>query len=77
MDELLKLRPDLIILDEAQRIKNWRAKTAMMVKSLPSRYAFVLSGTPLENRIDELYSIFQFLDPRILGPALAFQRPLL
>ena len=76
-DELLKLRPDLIILDEAQRIKNWRAKTAQMVKALPSRYAFVLTGTPLENRIDELYSIFQFLDPRILGPLWHFQRPLL
>jgi superfamily II DNA or RNA helicase len=71
-DDLLKLRSDLIILDEAQRIKNWRAKTAMMVKSLPSRYAFVLTGTPLENRIDELYSIFQFLDPRILGPLWHF-----
>jgi len=72
MDELLKLHPDLVILDEAQRIKNWRAKTAMMVKSLPSRYAFVLTGTPLENRIDELYSIFQFLDSRILGPLWHF-----
>ncbi len=72
LDELLKLRPDLIILDEAQRIKNWRTKTAQMVKSLPSRYAFVLTGTPLENRIDELYSIFQFLDPRILGPLWHF-----
>lgn len=71
-DELLKLRPDLIILDEAQRIKNWRAKTAQMVKSLTSRYAFVLTGTLLENRIDELYSIFQFLDPRILGPLWHF-----
>jgi len=71
-DELLKLHPDLIILDEAQRIKNWRAKTAQMVKALPSRYAFVLTGTPLENRIDELYSIFQFLDPRILGPLWHF-----
>jgi len=71
-DQLLKLRPDLIILDEAQRIKNWRTKTAQMVKALPSRYAFVLTGTPLENRIDELYSIFQFLDPRILGPLWHF-----
>lgn len=71
-DELFKLRPDLLILDEAQRIKNWRAKTAQMVKALPSRYAFVLTGTPLENRIDELYSIFQFLDPRILGPLWHF-----
>ncbi len=71
-DELFKMHPDLIILDEAQRIKNWRAKTAQMVKTLPSRYAFVLTGTPLENRIDELYSIFQFIDPRILGPLWHF-----
>jgi superfamily II DNA or RNA helicase len=71
-DELVKLHPELIILDEAQRIKNWRTKTAQMVKALPSRYAFVLTGTPLENRIDELYSIFQFLDPRILGPLWHF-----
>ncbi len=66
--EIERLRPDLIILDEAQRIKNWRTKTATTVKRLQSRYAFVLTGTPLENRLDELYSIFQFMDPRILGP---------
>jgi len=70
--ELEQLRPSLIILDEAQRIKNWRAKTAIVVKQLKSRYAFVLTGTPLENRLDELYSIFQFLDPRILGPLWHF-----
>ena len=72
LKDLDQLRPDLIILDEAQRIKNWRAKTAQMVKQLRSRYAFVLTGTPLENRLDELYSIFQFLDPRILGPLWQF-----
>jgi superfamily II DNA or RNA helicase len=71
-DEIVKFHPDLIILDEAQRIKNWRAKTAQLVKALPSRYAFVLTGTPLENRLDELYSIFQFLDSRILGPLWHF-----
>lgn len=71
-DELFEQHYDLIILDEAQRIKNWRTKTAQMVKRLRSRYAFVLTGTPLENRIDELYSIFQFLDPRILGPLWHF-----
>ncbi|MFQ5615064.1 MAG: DEAD/DEAH box helicase, partial [Anaerolineales bacterium] len=71
-EELLNQRFDLIILDEAQRIKNWRTKTAQMVKRLRSRYAFVLTGTPLENRIDELYSIMQFLDPRILGPLWHF-----
>lgn len=72
LQELERLRPDVIILDEAQRIKNWRTKTADVVKRLRSRYAFVLTGTPLENRIDELYSVFQFLDPRILGPLWHF-----
>jgi superfamily II DNA or RNA helicase len=70
--ELDQLRPNLVILDEAQRIKNWRSKTAQAVKRLKSRYAFVLTGTPLENRLDELYSICQFLDPRILGPLWHF-----
>ena len=63
---------DLVILDEAQRIKNWRTKTANMVKRLKSRYAFVLTGTPLENRLDELYSVFQFIDPTILGALWRF-----
>jgi len=63
---------DLVILDEAQRIKNWRTKTADRVKRLRSPYAFVLTGTPLENRLDELYSIFQFIDPTILGPLWRF-----
>ena len=48
--------PDVVILDEAQRIKNWQTKTAITIKKMESRYAFVLTGTPLENRIDEIYS---------------------
>ncbi len=62
------LEPDLVILDEAQRIKNWQTKTAREVKKLRSPFAFVLTGTPLENRIDELYSIVQYLDPELFGP---------
>ena len=65
---------DLVILDEAQRIKNWRTKTADKVKRLRSPYAFVLTGTPLENRLDELYSVFQFIDPTILGPLWRFNQ---
>jgi hypothetical protein len=64
----------VIILDEAQRIKNWQTKTARAVKGLASPYAFVLTGTPLENRIDEVYSIVQFLDPKLLGPLFRFNR---
>jgi superfamily II DNA or RNA helicase len=62
------LRPDLLILDEAQRIKNWRTKIATAVKRVPSRYAFVLTGTPLENRLEDLYSLMQVVDQRLLGP---------
>ncbi len=62
------LRPDLIIMDEAQRIKNWRTKIASAIKLIPSRYAFVLTGTPLENKLEDLYSLMQVVDPGILGP---------
>ncbi|MFN0196934.1 MAG: DEAD/DEAH box helicase [Planctomycetaceae bacterium] len=63
---------DLIILDEGQRIKNWEAKTTNVIKALKSTFALVLSGTPLENRLDELYSVVQFVDDRRLGPAFRF-----
>jgi len=68
------LAPDVIVLDEAQRIKNWQSRTAQAVKRLRSPYAFVLTGTPLENRIDEVYSIVQFLDPSLFGPLFRFNR---
>lgn len=68
------LKPDVVVLDEAQRIKNWQTKTARKVKSLRSPFAFVLTGTPLENRIDETYSIVQYLDPEIFGPLFRFNR---
>ncbi len=67
-----KTRWDLIILDEGQRIKNWEAKTSRVVKALSSRFALVLSGTPLENRLDDLHSVVAFVDPHRLGPAFRF-----
>ncbi|MDZ4821490.1 MAG: DEAD/DEAH box helicase [Planctomycetota bacterium] len=63
---------DLIILDEGQRIKNWESKTSQVVKSLRSRFALVLTGTPLENRLDDLFSIVQFVDDLRLGPGFRF-----
>lgn len=68
-----ELRPDLLILDEAQRIKNWRSKTAAAVKRIDTRYAFVLSGTPLENRLEDLYSLMQVVDDQVLGPLWRYQ----
>ncbi len=70
--EMQELRPDLIILDEAQRIRNWTTATARTIKQLKSRYAFVLTGTPLENKLEELFSVVEFVDGRRLGPAFRF-----
>ncbi len=67
-----KTRWDLIVLDEGQRIKNWEAKTSRVIKGLTSRFALVLSGTPLENRLDDLHSVAAFVDPHQLGPAFRF-----
>jgi superfamily II DNA or RNA helicase len=64
--------PELIILDEAQRIKNWQTRTAQAVKRLDSPFALVLTGTPLENRIEELHSIMEFVDRHHLGPLYRF-----
>ena len=60
--------PDLIILDEAQRIKNWDTKISRAVKRLEAPYRLALTGTPLENKLEDLYSIVQFLDQYLLGP---------
>jgi hypothetical protein len=70
--ELADLGPDLLVLDEAQRVKNWRTRTAAVVKGLRSRFAFVLTGTPLENRLDDLYSLMQVVDPHRFGPLWRF-----
>jgi len=67
-----RFKPDLVILDEAQRIKNFSTKTAEAVKSIPRRHSVVLTGTPLENRLEDVYSIMQFLDPHLLSPLWRF-----
>lgn len=74
LDVNQRLKPDVVVLDEAQRIKNWSTKTTQAVKRLRSRYAFVLTGTPIENRIDEIYSLMDFLSPSLLGPLFRFNR---
>lgn len=63
---------DLIILDEGQRIKNWESKTSSVVRSLQSPFRLVLSGTPLENRLGELFTVVRFVDEHRLGPAHQF-----
>ena len=68
LEEIRAAGAELVILDEAQRIKNWGTKTARAVKQLDSPHAFILTGTPLENRLLELHSLVEFLHPRALGP---------
>ena len=62
----------LVVLDEAQAIKNPGAKQARAVKALRARSRVVLTGTPVENRLLDLWSLFDFLNPGLLGSARAF-----
>jgi SNF2 family DNA or RNA helicase len=64
---------DMLILDEVQRLKNWNTQLAKAVRRISSRYALILSGTPLENRLEELYSIVELVDQFLLSPYYLFR----
>ena len=66
------LHTDLLIMDEAQRLKNWNTQISKAMRHIESDYTVVLSGTPLENKLQELYSIVQFVDQYCLGPYYRF-----
>ncbi|HVQ65339.1 MAG TPA: DEAD/DEAH box helicase, partial [Terriglobia bacterium] len=70
--ELTRIPWDLAILDEAQAIKNPAAKQSHAVKQLQTRQRIVLTGTPVENRLGDLWSIFDFINPGLLGSAKEF-----
>lgn len=63
-----------VVLDEAQNIKNPEAKQSQAVRQLPAQFKMALTGTPLENRLTELWSIMDFLNPGYLGNKSFFQR---
>ena len=63
-----------VILDEAQFIKNARAKTTQVIRMLQGQHRLCLTGTPLENHLGELWSLFHFLMPGLLGDAKPFRR---
>ena len=65
---------DLVILDEAQAIKNGAAKQTRAVKTLKARARIALTGTPIENRLSDLWSLFDFLLPGLLGSQKEFGR---
>ncbi len=62
-----------IVLDEAQKIKNPSAKQTQAIRRLPAGYRIALTGTPVENRLSELWSIMQFLNPGYLGSQKSFR----
>ncbi|MEM1177103.1 MAG: DEAD/DEAH box helicase [Acidobacteriota bacterium] len=64
---LRKIDFHLVVLDEAQAIKNARSQTAKAARLLNARHRLALTGTPVENHLGELWSIFEFLDPGMLG----------
>jgi len=64
---------DFVILDEAQAIKNAATETAKAARLLKGRYRLALSGTPIENHLGELWSLFEFLNPGMLGSSSVFQ----
>lgn len=67
-----RMDTDFIILDEAQRIKNYETLTARNIKKLQKKHALVITGTPIENRLTDLFSIADFLDPYFLTPLWEF-----
>jgi superfamily II DNA or RNA helicase len=64
---------DYLILDEAQAIKNASSESAKAVRLLHGEHRLALSGTPVQNHLGELWSLFEFLNPGMLGTARAFQ----
>jgi len=64
---------DILILDEAQKIKNHRSKTAIEVRKIKVAHKFALTGTPVENNLDELWSIFNWLMPPLLKDFAGFK----
>ena len=73
-ETLATVKWERIALDEAQNIKTSDAKQTRAIRSLPARHRVALTGTPVENRLTELHSIMDFLNPGLLGPAAMFKR---
>ena len=67
------LQTEVLIMDEVQRLKNWKTQISMAARKVRSDYAVILSGTPLENKLEELYSVMEFADNYCLGPFWQFK----
>jgi superfamily II DNA or RNA helicase len=72
--ELTQIEFDYLVLDEAQAIKNSDSQTAKAARLLRGKHRLAMSGTPIENHLGELWSIFEFLNPGMLGANPVFKR---
>ena len=68
-----KLDTDVLIMDEIQRLKNWDTLISRAARKIVSRYAVLLSGTPMENKLEELYANMELVDQFCLGPYYQFR----
>ncbi|MEX2414803.1 MAG: DEAD/DEAH box helicase [Paenibacillaceae bacterium] len=72
--ELVQVKWDVMVLDEAQNIKNPLSKQSTSVRRIPANHRIALTGTPVENRLTELWSIYDYINPGYLGSLRQFQR---
>ena len=68
-----KLQTDVLIMDEVQRLKNWNTQISAASRRIQSDYSVILSGTPLENKLEELFSVMQLVDQFCLAPYYQFR----
>ena len=73
-DKLIQIEWNGVVLDEAQKIKNYYTKQSQAIRKLKANYRVALTGTPVENRLSELWSIMEFLNPGYLGTATIFHK---
>jgi len=72
IEALKEIKWDIVILDEAQAIKNPGAKQTKAVKAIPAKYRIAMTGTPVENRLSDLWSLFDFINTGLLGTSKEF-----
>lgn len=72
LEELKNIKWDFLILDEAQAIKNPGTKQTKAIKTIPAKMRIAMTGTPIENRLSDLWSLFDFLNQGLLGTAKEF-----
>ena len=73
-DVMENFRPDVMVADEAQKFRNFRTKAAQAVSSVPARFRILLSGTAMENRLTDFFSLMQVVDPTVFGPLWRFMQ---